>query len=66
MGKIVPRGDYQAIGEAVVEILQNPEQFTRSREEIETHFNYDETIRRYEKHMRNAARTSVFRKNEVR
>lgn len=66
MGKIVPRGDHQAIGEAVVEILQNPERYRHTRAEIETFFNYDETISRYEKHMRNAVRTPIYHKDEVR
>lgn len=58
MGKIVPRGDWQAIGEAVIDILNDPETYHKSREEIGTIFNFDETIRRYEKHMRNAVRAS--------
>ena len=55
MGRIVPRGDWQAMGEAIVTILQNPQQFTKPREAIEAAFNFDETVRRYEKHLRRAA-----------
>ena len=61
MGKIVPRGDWQAIGQAVIEILQNPSQFIKSRDEIETIFNFDETVQRYEKHMRAATEQSRHR-----
>jgi len=55
MGQIVPRGDWQAMGEAVVEILQNPQQFIKPREVIEAAFNFEETVGRYEKHLRRAA-----------
>jgi glycosyltransferase involved in cell wall biosynthesis len=58
MGKIVPRGDWQAIGQAVIDILNDPANYQKSREAIGTIFNFDETIRRYEQHMRNAVRAS--------
>jgi glycosyltransferase involved in cell wall biosynthesis len=54
MGKIVPRGDWEAMGCAVVEILQTPDRFVKPRAEIEATFNFDETIARYEKHLRRA------------
>ena len=56
MGKIVPRGDWEAMGAAVVEILQQPQRFIKPRAEIEQHFNFQETVDRYEKHLRRAAR----------
>jgi glycosyltransferase involved in cell wall biosynthesis len=55
MGKIVPMGNSQAIGEAVLEILANPEKFKKPREAILRAFNFDETINRYERHFQNAA-----------
>lgn len=55
MGKIVPRGDWQAIGEAVIDILDNPDAYHKSHEEIDSIFNFDETVRRYEKYMTRAA-----------
>ena len=58
MGKIVPRGDWKAIGQAVIDILDDPETYHKSHQEIATIFNFDETIRRYEKHMRNAVKAS--------
>ncbi len=62
MGKIVPRGDWEAIGQAVIDVLDDPDSYVRSREEIEQIFNFDETVRRYEKHMRNAALNSRYGK----
>jgi glycosyltransferase involved in cell wall biosynthesis len=55
MGQIVPRGDWEALGRAAVEVLQHPETYVKSREQIECVFNFDETVARYEKHMRRAA-----------
>lgn len=57
MGQIVPPGDHVAIGQAVIEVLDDPETFTRSREYISEKFNFMETVNRYERHFRNAARS---------
>ncbi|PJF44811.1 MAG: glycosyltransferase family 1 protein [Phototrophicales bacterium] len=54
MGKLVPPRDPEALGEAVIEILQNPQLYIRPRHEIEAIFNFDETVSRYEKHFRQA------------
>ena len=54
MGKIVPRGDWEAIGAAVVDIVQNPARYIKPREHIEHCFNLDETVDRYERHFRRA------------
>lgn len=56
MGAVVPRGDWEAIGGAVVDILQRPEHYARPRAEIERAFSLGETVRHYEKHLRRAAR----------
>ncbi len=58
MGQIVPRGDWEAIGRAVVDILGQPGRYCKPREEIERAFNLEETVDRYEKHLRQAARRS--------
>jgi glycosyltransferase involved in cell wall biosynthesis len=58
MGKIVPRGDSQAIGKAVIDVLENPEKYRKSRDEIAQKFNFDETINRYERHFYRAAEMS--------
>jgi glycosyltransferase involved in cell wall biosynthesis len=55
MGKIVPMGNAPAIGEAVLEILANPQKFTKPREAILRTFNFEETINRYERHFEHAA-----------
>jgi glycosyltransferase involved in cell wall biosynthesis len=55
MGQVVPRGNWEAIGRAVVDIVQHPEQYRKPREHIEATFNLEETVDRYEKHLRRAA-----------
>ncbi|MCB9436197.1 MAG: glycosyltransferase family 4 protein [Anaerolineales bacterium] len=65
MGKIVPRGDWEAIGEAVIAILQHPDDYHYSRQEIERIFNFAETVSRYEKHMQNAVQASPHRKRKA-
>ncbi len=55
MGAIVPRGDWRAIGEAVVDILQHRERYVKPREVIARAFSLEETVNRYEKHLRRAA-----------
>jgi glycosyltransferase involved in cell wall biosynthesis len=54
MGRIVPRGDWEAIGVSAVEIMQHHDQYVRPRDEIHAAFNLAETIERYEKHFRRA------------
>lgn len=58
MGKLVPPRDPVALGQAVIDILQNPSQYARPRDVIETAFNFEETVSRYEKHFRNARANS--------
>ncbi len=58
MGKLVSPGDSTALGQAVIEILEDPSQFARTRHEIEAAFNFDETVSRYEKHFRRARANS--------
>jgi glycosyltransferase involved in cell wall biosynthesis len=48
MGKIVPRDDWRALGEGIVEVLSDRARFVRPAEEIERHFSAGETIGRYE------------------
>ncbi len=55
MGKIVPRGDWEAIGAAVVDVVQNPARYVKPREHIERCFSLGETVDRYERHFRGAA-----------
>ncbi|HVO44503.1 MAG TPA: glycosyltransferase family 4 protein, partial [Aggregatilineales bacterium] len=58
MGKIIPRGDWQALGEALLEVLADPDKFRKPRDLILRTFNFDETIDRYEHQFRRAAEAS--------
>jgi glycosyltransferase involved in cell wall biosynthesis len=52
MGKLTPPGDARAIGEAIVDVLDNREHFRKPRETIEHHFSFEETVNRYEQQFR--------------
>ncbi|HRE46436.1 MAG TPA: glycosyltransferase family 4 protein [Aggregatilineales bacterium] len=54
MGKIVPRGDHQTMGRAVIDIVANRAAYVKPRHEIERIFNFEETIATYERHFREA------------
>lgn len=54
MGKIVPRGDWRAIGNAVLDVLAAPETYRKPRAEIDSIFNLDKTIDCYEAQFRRA------------
>lgn len=48
MGKLAKQGDWESIGRAVVDILQNPEAYHKSRDMIQQYFSFEETVNRYE------------------
>ena len=48
MGQIVPQRDSQAIGEAIVEILDHPEKYQHTREQIASIFSFQQTVDQYE------------------
>lgn len=50
MGRLAKAGDPVSIGEQIVEVLRHPEQYRRSREEIEAIFSFQETVDQYEQH----------------
>ena len=56
MGKLARAGDWRSIGEAIVEVLNNREQYVRPREFIEQCFSFQETVDRYERIFRQYAR----------
>jgi glycosyltransferase involved in cell wall biosynthesis len=58
MGKIFPRGDWRALGCELVAVIAERDRFVKPREEIARAFNFEETINRYERHFKNAARAS--------
>ena len=55
MGKLTQPGNAQGIGETIVEVLNHPEKYRRSRAEIEQTFSFAETVDRYEQHFRQYA-----------
>ncbi len=56
MGKLAKPGDADAIGRALVEVLQNREAYLKPREYIEQCFSFEETVNRYEEVFRRFAR----------
>lgn len=56
MGKLATAGDWQSIGQAVVDVLREPERYCKSREQIESIFSFDETVSTYERVFREHAR----------
>ena len=56
MGKLARSGDWQSIGETVVEVLENPDRYVKSREFIASCFSFEETVDRYEAIFRQHAR----------
>jgi glycosyltransferase involved in cell wall biosynthesis len=48
MGKLMPSGDYVAIGNTIVEILDNLDDYSRPRKEIEAIFSFEEAVYAYE------------------
>jgi glycosyltransferase involved in cell wall biosynthesis len=56
MGRLAKAGDWRSIGEAIVEVLNNREQYVRPRQIIEQQFSFKETVDRYERTFREHAR----------
>jgi hypothetical protein len=56
MGKLATVGDWRSIGEALVEVIRNRDQYVRPREAIEQTFSFEETVDRYEAIFREYAR----------
>jgi glycosyltransferase involved in cell wall biosynthesis len=56
MGKLAQAGDWRSIGEALVEVLQNRDQYVRPRAFIEEKFSFKETVDSYERLFREYAR----------
>jgi glycosyltransferase involved in cell wall biosynthesis len=48
MGRLANVGDWESIGEALVEVIRNRPQYVRSRDYIESCFSFQETVDRYE------------------
>lgn len=56
MGKLAKQGDAESIGQAVVDVLNDPDTYHFSREYIEEQFSFQETVDRYERIFRQHAR----------
>ena len=56
MGRLVPVGDWRALGEALVAVLREPARYQRPRAEIEQAFSFTDTVDRYERLFRKYAR----------
>ena len=48
MGKLATAGDWQSIGEALVDVIQKREQYVKSRDVIEDIFSFQRTVDAYE------------------
>ncbi len=56
MGKLAQQGDYRSIGQALVDVLNEPETYTKPRQFIEDVFSFQETVDTYERLFRTHAR----------
>lgn len=60
MGKLAQKGDWRSIGEALVDVLDNPAQYRKTRQFIESVFSFTTTVDNYERFFRaNAAPINV-------
>jgi glycosyltransferase involved in cell wall biosynthesis len=58
MGELSPPGDPQAFGDALLRVLSDRPTYVKPLSEIDRKFNFEETVDRYERHLRNAARAA--------
>lgn len=65
MGRIVPRGDWKALGEGIVEVLRDRDRYLRPVEEIERRFSIEETVTLYERLFRLHAQASLKRTSKT-
>ncbi len=56
MGKLAKQGDHRSIGQALVDVLNEPEKYRKPRHFIEAVFSFKETVDNYERHFRTYAR----------
>lgn len=48
MGKLAKPGDWRSIGETTLEVLDDPDRYTKPREFVRGVFSFEETVNRYE------------------
>jgi glycosyltransferase involved in cell wall biosynthesis len=58
MGEIVPPRDPEAMGQAIVRVFDNRDRYVKPLSEIDKAFNFEETVDRYERHLRQAAQAA--------
>ncbi len=58
MGRLVPRGNWQAIGEAVIEVVRQRDHYVKPYADVERTFSFQQTVERYEKHFRRAVESA--------
>ncbi len=58
MGKLATAGDWESIGESLVEVIRNREQFVKSRSVIEDVFSFQRTVDQYEAIFRQYSRNA--------
>jgi len=63
MGRVIPRGDWQAIGDAVIEVVQHRDRYVKPYEQVERTFSFQQTVERYERHLRAAVEAA--RRHEI-
>jgi glycosyltransferase involved in cell wall biosynthesis len=56
MGKLARQGDHESIGQAVLDVLNDPQAYQHTREYIESIFSFKQTVDRYEEVFRRHAR----------
>ena len=55
MGKLTEPGNYESIGQAIVDVLCEPEKYRKPYDIIAQTFSFEETVNRYERHFRENA-----------
>jgi glycosyltransferase involved in cell wall biosynthesis len=58
MGRLVPPRDPQAMGAAITDVFDNPAYFVKPLSAIDAAFSFEETVSRYERHLRLAVQSA--------
>lgn len=66
MGRIAPRGNWRAFGEAIIDVYENRAKYVKSRAEIAQTFNFERTIDTYERVFYEAAEASRIKRPDFR
>jgi glycosyltransferase involved in cell wall biosynthesis len=66
MGAVVPIGDSDALARSIIDIIQNPDSYGRSRKQIEDTFSLDRTVGGYENLFESLVRDEVQARQSVK